>query len=225
MLRVALRCVVWSRKGGEGRVLVLAACLFCLSGFADAPDLSRFLEEDDTVGRLEKGALVVFKNVRFAEVSGEDGAEDRPGTLVLFLVSRPPDTAWAVLHDFDAHHTFMPNMAESELDSKEGDVYYVRYHYDILWTESTTYLWGTSDRDTMTLVWRFDPDRSDKRLKGLYLFWRVQKYGDGRALMAFFQHIEHTSMVNALSQKLLMSPRSTAKAVRKRVESEGTDGR
>ena len=210
---------------GHGLAITVAAYLLvgvCAPSHADSaspPDLASYLERSDTASRLDEGEIVVFKDAIFTDIFGDNAVDGGRGTLVLFLVSEPPERAWDVLHDFDRNHEFMPHMTGSEFQKTEGSQHHVRYDYKVLWTKSTVYLAGDSRRGDWTLIWRMLPDHSDKRLLGLNLFWHLQEFR-GRTLMAFFQNIKLSSSIGAIGQKLLVSPKSTAKAVRRRVESK-----
>ena len=216
---VALRGGFPSWKVESGFLVVLGVLLVSQSGFGEAPDLSEFLDRGDTARRLEKGDLVLFKGAKFDEVFGNDLVDGGRATLVLFLVSKPPVTTWSLLNDFDEHYTFMPRITESEVEWNNEDEYCVRYRYEILWTDSTNYFFARCDDDTMTLVWKLDAKRSDNRVDGLNAFWSIREYDDRRTLVAIFRSLKQSSAFNALASKLLVSPRSGARAVRHHIES------
>ena len=216
---LALRGGFSSWKAESGFLVVLGVLLVSQSGFGEAPDLSEFLDRGDTARRLEKGDFVLFKGVKFDEVFGKDLVNGGRRSLVLFLVSKPPGTTWGLLNDFDEHYTFMPRITESKIEWNRKNEYCIRYRYEILWTDSTNYLFVRCDDDTMTLVWKLDAKRSDNRLDGLNAFWSVRKYDDRRTLIAIFRNLKQSSAFNALASKLLVSPRSGAKAVRRHIES------
>lgn len=202
-----------------GFLVIVGVVFLSQTGFCEGPDISEYLKDGDTAHRLEKGDLVVFKGTKFNEIFGSDVLGDGRGTLVMFLVSKPPTTAWNLLNDFDNHHTFMPRVTESEVKWNNKDVYCIRYRYEVLWSDSTNYLFAQSDADTMTLLWRLDTKRCDKRLEGMTAFWKIERYDDRRTLVAIFRNLKHSSAFNALTQKLLVTPRSGARAIRRHVES------
>ncbi len=208
-----------SWKVESGFFVVLGVLLVSQSGFGEAPDLSEFLERGDTARRLENGDLVVFKGATFDGVFGDDLVNGGRGSLVLFLVSKPPVTTWSLLNDFDEHYRFMPRVTESEIQWSNKDKYCIRYRYEMLWTDSTNYLFARCDDDTMTLIWHLDAKRSDKRVDGMNAFWSIREYDDRRTLVAIFRSIKQSSAFSALASKLLVSPRSGAKAVRRHIES------
>ncbi len=208
-----------SWKVETGLLVIVGVVLVSQTGFCEALDLSEYLNDADTARRLEKGDLVVFKGAKFAGFFGDDLVDGGRGTLVLFLVSKPPVTTWNLLNDFDEHHTFMPRVTESKVQWNNKEEYCIRYRYEVLWTDSTNYLFARCHANTMTLVWRLDTKRSDNRLAGLNAFWKIERYDDRRTLVAIFRNIKHASRFNALTRKLLVTPRSGAKAVRRHVES------
>ena len=215
----ALELCFHSWKVESGFLVVLAVLLVSQSGFGEAPDLSKFLERGDTAQRLEKGDLILFKGAKFDEVFGDHLVNSGRRSLVLFLVSKPPVTTWSLLSDFDEHYRFMPRVTESKVEWNKKNEYYIRYRYEVLWTDSTNYLFARCDDDTMTLLWRLDAKRCDNRVDGINAFWNVQEYDDRRTLVAIFRSIKQSSALNSFASKLLVSPRSGAKAVRRHIES------
>ena len=137
------------------------------------------------------------------------------GSLVLFLVSKTPATTWNLLSDFNEHCSFMPNITESKIQWSEKNEVCVRYCYEKLWTESTNYLITRCYEDAMTMVWHADTERGDKRIEGINGFWKVQPYDENRTLIAFFRNVKQSGTFRSVARRLLVSPRSGAKAVRK----------
>ncbi len=208
-----------SWRAESGFLVIVGVVFLSQTGYCEAPDLSEYLNDRDTARRLEKGDLVVFKGAKFDEVFDNDLVDGGRGTLVLFLVSKPPVTTWDLLTDFDEHHMFMPRVTESKVQWNKKDEYCVRYRYEMLWADSTNYLLARCDAGTMTVVWRLDAKRGDNRLEGLNAFWEIERYDDRRTLVAIFRNIKYSSSFSALARKLLVTPRSGAKAVRRHIES------
>ncbi len=208
-----------SWRAGTSFLVFLGVVGSSSTGLPEPPDLSEYLDQADTVRRLEKGDIVVFKRAKFTEIFGEDLMSDGKGTLTLFLVSAPATTTWNLLNDFDGHDTFMPHVTESVVESIDNEEYRVRYRYKVFWTDSTDYLFVKCDADAMTLVSHADIEHSDKRLVALNGFWSVRRYDEQRTLVASFRDVELSSAISNLARKLALSPRSGPKAIRRRVES------
>lgn len=204
----------------SGLLVVFGVMLLSQSGIAEsAPDLSKYIDSKDTARRLEKGDLVVFKGAKFSEIFGEEAVTGVRGSLVLFLVSKPPVATWNMLTNFDEHWNYMPHVTESEVQWSDGNKLCVRYRYERLWIESTNYLYVRCDDEAMTIVWHADTERSDKRIDGMNVFWKIQRYDESRTLVAVFRNIKHSGAFTGAAQRLLVSPRSGAKAIRGHIES------
>ena len=209
-----------ARRIESGLLVVLGVLLLSQTGFAESsPDITRYIDSKDSMRRLEKGDLIVFKGADFKEIFGEDLVNDGQGSLVLFLVSKPPAATWNLLTDFDEHRNFMPHITESKVQWSDGNNFCIRYLYERLWTESTNYLIARCYDDAMTIVWHADMARSDKRFDGMNGFWRIQRYDENRTLVAIFRNVKHSGGVRSMAQRLLVSPRSGAKAVRSHIDS------
>jgi len=205
----------WARMGLPICVIVLAPAL---ATAGEAPDLTPYLQRDDVIPKLEKGEYVSIKNAEFPKVFGDETVGDGEGTLIMFLVPASEKTAWDVIHDFNGHHAYMPHMKNSVLQESTGTNHRVRYTFDVLWIKTDAMMLGESLPEQQTLIWHVVPEGTDKRLKGLNIFWRIQEYEDGRTLMAYFQNIKHSTSINSLGAKLLASPKSSARAMREEVE-------
>lgn len=204
----------------SGLLVVFSVMLLSQSGFADfAPDLSQYIDSEDTARRLDKGDLVVFKSVKFEEIFGVEVVSGARGSLVLFLVSKPPVATWNLLCDFDEHRNYLPHVTESKVLWSDENKFCILYRYERLWMESTNYLIARCDNEAMTIVWHADTERSDKRIDGMNVFWKIQRYDENRTLVAVFRNIKHSGAFSLAARKLLVSPRSGAKAIRDYIES------
>lgn len=183
------------------------------------PNLAPYATDKDNVKQLEKGKLVALDDVDFGELFGEHAVDKGKSDLILFLIEEPAESLWDILHDFESHDGFMPRMEESKVEKRDRAEYtFVCYTYDVLWIESTNCFHVRSDPNAMTVTGVLDETERDDRLEGVNYFWHLRPWRDGRTLVAYYQKISYSGGMAAFGHRAFVGPKTTAGAIRKRVE-------
>jgi hypothetical protein len=197
-------------------LLAVSILFYAAQAIAQSPPHPLLTPE--RIAELEKGEVVVVK------VKHEEGKDNAAASAAAFvLISKPPQTVWDTLTQFEQQAEYMPRLNKVSRYDIDPSVVGLKQELKVVWKTVIYYLKMKLDNTNHRMDWTLDPDK-ESGIESTDGYWAFKPWGEGKTLAIYELNIDTGMAVpKFIAQALLNSDLpGVLEALKQRVESGGT---